>query len=751
MCKKLIYLAFPILVLSVASNVQAALEPFSLQPAHDAHVGNDAQLGPEANDGSRSAMYFRDIEPRRRVSFVSYDISELQSEQCFFSDACFSNYGHDSGTVLVYRVIEELDEIDETTITWNNAPGVQNNPAPPMGDPVALDYNDLTPLLYQFTSPARGVRESTEPSREFSDFLNSDTDGIVTFLFAPIKGQGYGIVRTKELEDDVGGTFLEGLVNQPPRAIAINPTNGQTEVPRDVILSWRPVELAETHDVYFGTNIDEVSAADRNNPLSVLVGQDLVTAEYDPGRLEFGQTYYWRVDGVSADLTIFKGIVWSFTVEPYALPIPGEAIIATADSNAPGQGPENTVNGSGLDDNDRHSTEFKTMWLSDDSESGSSWIQYEFDKTYKLHEMLVWNFNGEIFLIFFGVKDVTVEYSIDGMNWMRISSVTEFAQALGADDYAPNTTVDFDGVVVKHVRITPNSTWGGPALRQFGLSEVRFMHIPVRAREPSPDSEATGLDVDVTLVWRAGREAAEHNVYISTDGQSVIDGIAPAVSVSEACYGPLSLDLGEFYYWRVDEVNEAEIPTMWPGDIWNFSTVEYFVVDDFEGYAHDEPNRIFDTWKNGLGDPLNGATVVEERLIVHSGRRSMALIFDNSNTEGISEVTVKMSDLKIGRDWTRGVPEKLVFWIYGDPENVITEQLYLNVNGAKYNCDIDRLALTKETWTQVTVDLVPSSMNLTDVDELRIGFIRDALTTGKGIVFIDDIRLYRQAPLLPEE
>jgi len=41
-------------------------------------------------------------------------------------------------------------------------------------------------------------------------------------------------------------------------------------------------------------------------------------ASYDFGRLEFGQSYYWRVDEVNGapDFTTFKGDVWSFTTEP---------------------------------------------------------------------------------------------------------------------------------------------------------------------------------------------------------------------------------------------------------------------------------------------------------------------------------------------------------------------------------------------------------------------------------------------------
>ena len=56
---------------------------------------------------------------------------------------------------------------------------------------------------------------------------------------------------------------------------------------------------------------------------------------YDPaGLLDFGQTYYWRVDEVNApptDSTLFKGSVWSFTAETYGYPV--KPIKATASSS----------------------------------------------------------------------------------------------------------------------------------------------------------------------------------------------------------------------------------------------------------------------------------------------------------------------------------------------------------------------------------------------------------------------------------
>ena len=55
--------------------------------------------------------------------------------------------------------------------------------------------------------------------------------------------------------------------------------------------------------------------------------------------------------------------------------------------------------------------------------------------------------------------------------------------------------MDFGGVVAKYVRLTINSNWGG-MLAQYGLSEVRFLYLPVLPREPIPAVAQTGVATD---------------------------------------------------------------------------------------------------------------------------------------------------------------------------------------------------------------------------------------------------------------
>ena len=558
------------------------------------------------------------------------------------------------------------------------------------------------------------------------------------------------VLSQEEIESLMaGGGLKSGFASEP------YPADQETDVLRDVTLAWLPGKFADKHNVYFGENFDDVNEAGPGSPL--LVGPGIDDSTFGPGRLDFSQTYFWRVDEVNSppDNTVFKGDVWSFKVEPLTCPVPADNIIATASSYSQGQGPERTIDGSGLA-NDLHSTTLTDMWLTAGGQPSPAWIQYEFNIFYKMSEMWVWNFNGKSYLATLGIKDVIVEYSSDGTDWIQIPDVNEFTRATGTSDYAHNTTVPFNEVPVRYVKITAISNSSEGFFDQYGLSEVRFQQIPVSARKSDPDDGATDIDIDVILGWRAGREADEHKVYFDTDRQAVKDGTAPVVTVSQTGFSPLPLDLAGTYYWRVDEVNNAEAVPLWEGDIWSFTTSEYRIVDDFESYndilvGQEGSNLVYLTWIDGYDNPsVNGSTVGYteafqsslEMGIIHGGIQSVPLTYDNS-VAGKSEITASTNDLAIGRDWTVGSPEELTFWFYGDPNNSATERMYVKVDTAKVVYDGD---LTQTVWQEFSVDLASLGINLNNVATLTIGFEKTGNTGGSGIVFIDDIWLYRPMP-----
>jgi len=692
MLGKMTYFICFALLVCIVSSVQA--EPFSLRPTFDVEIGNDAQIGPDGASAGGSGMAMRDIGGRRRVSFVTYDISEAKLNGVVFSNVSFSNYGHDlDDPVDVYGVPEDYESLVVPGITWNTAPGVKNDPTPPLDSAVELDLDDLTDVLLTFTPPAMGVRGSTDTSEALAEFLSSDTNGFVAFMFAPAEPGYQAIVRTVDMGEN-GGTLLEGDIGGiPESARNPNPADEAEYVPRDAVLSWLPGGYAERHDVYLGTNFDDVNEASTTvDPAGVYKGRQ------DPNqfpaigtfRLEIGATYYWRIDGVGAapGNKIYRGIVWQFKVEPFAFTIDGTTIATRASSSVEDKGPENTVNGSGLDETGllHGNIGEGAMWLSSEGADQPTWIEYDLGRIYKLHEMWVWNSNeGLEKSIGIGFKEVVIDYSVDGTEFVTFGTTHEFNQAPSTANYAHNTTIDFSGISARYLRLTANSNFRN-ILEQYGLSEVRFFYVPVHARNPKPDSGETEIPLDVTLNWTAGREAAEHNVYLSTSEQAVIDGTAFVDTVTEAEYGPLSLDYATTYYWRVDEVNDLEDPALVEGDIWSFTANEFLVIDDFEIYDSND-NQIWYAWKDGLGygspdtPPYfagngTGAAVGDEttasyteETIVHEGGQAMPFAYDN-NKQGYTKNSEAELTLLYPRDWTEGGIKELSLWFRGSPASV---------------------------------------------------------------------------------
>jgi len=109
-----------------------------------------------------------------------------------------------------------------------------------------------------------------------------------------------------------------GALQLPLKVGGADPYNGATDVKQTIILSWRQADNAASHQVYFGTDEEAVRNADTASP-EYKGTKTLGSQSYDPGKLPWDTTYYWRVDEVEADGTIQKGNVWSFTTANFIL------------------------------------------------------------------------------------------------------------------------------------------------------------------------------------------------------------------------------------------------------------------------------------------------------------------------------------------------------------------------------------------------------------------------------------------------
>ncbi len=136
------------------------------------------------------------------------------------------------------------------------------------------------------------------------------------------------------------------------------------------------------------------------------------------------------------------------------------------------------------------------------------------------------------------------------------------------------------------------------------------------AMGPDPGNGALYADTWVNLSWSAGDSAVSHDVYLSDDFDNVNDGAADAFGGNQLTTDflvgfpgfpyPEGMVPGTTYYWRIDEVNEADPNSPWRGDVWSFSVppkTAYF-PDPTDGAEFVDPDATL-SWTPGFGAKLH--------------------------------------------------------------------------------------------------------------------------------------------------
>ena len=153
------------------------------------------------------------------------------------------------------------------------------------------------------------------------------------------------------------------------------------------------------------------------------------------------------------------------------------------------------------------------------------------------------------------------------------------------------------------------------------LSDIEILsamegEVVLTAWGPTPKDGALIADVWANVSWKAGPKAISHDVYFSDNFDDVSQG---AESVFIGNQGdtflvvgfpgfpyPDGLVPGTTYYWRVDEVNEAEPNSPWIGDVWSFSVPPKtaYSPEPAEG-AEGVDVDVQLTWTPGFGAKLH--------------------------------------------------------------------------------------------------------------------------------------------------
>jgi hypothetical protein len=155
------------------------------------------------------------------------------------------------------------------------------------------------------------------------------------------------------------------------------------------------------------------------------------------------------------------------------------------------------------------------------------------------------------------------------------------------------------------------------------LSEVEILGVMAgggaeypKASAPTPADGSYHPDTWVNLSWRAGDFAVSHDVYISENSDEVDAGAETAfignqtdtflVAGFPGFPFPDGLVPGTTYYWRIDEVNEAEPNSPWMGDVWSFTIPPKtaYLPDPADG-AESVNVDVTLSWTPGFGAKLH--------------------------------------------------------------------------------------------------------------------------------------------------
>ena len=407
-----------------------------------------------------------------------------------------------------------------------------------------------------------------------------------------------------------------------------SPENGSVHPNTWVNLSWTPGDYAISHDVYFGDNLDDVNEATRDSEL-FRGNQDLIfyTAGFPgyayPDGLVNGTTYYWRIDEVNDDN---PNSPWKGEIWSFLVPP-------------------------------------KTAYAPNPTDSA---------ELVDLNARLRWTagYGAILSTVYFGDDFDTVNNASGG-------------QMQGTTTYNPGP-----------LKLAKTYYWRVDAFdgTQTHKGEIWSFTTRGAASYPDPTNGALGVNPLPVLSWDAGAVAASHEVYFGGDADAVANATKASPeykgpkALGEETYEPGRLLLGTTYYWRIDEVNGINPDSPWTGKVWSFTTSDFFVIDDFEGYDADQ-NQIWFFWHDGLGYGTpgtadyyagngTGAAVGDENTlsyteegIVHGGDQSMPIAYDNDK-QGYSKYSEVELTLTDQRDWTAEGVAELSIWFRGRPASV---------------------------------------------------------------------------------
>jgi len=568
---------------------------------------------------------------------------------------------------------------------------------------------------------------------------------------ALVPGQSY-YWRVDEVNDVDPNSPWKGDVwsfsIQPRTAFEPYPVDGMKHVDPDQDLSWKAGMNVVFHKVFLGASFDEVNSA--MAPLTMST-----TPTVDMDTLEIGKTYYWRVDEFTQMHGDQKGAVWSFTTRGdeggvkaeyfEGMELAGDPVLTQTEPTIDHSWSDEVV--AGLSDN------LSARWTAN--------LEAPFSESFTLTT----------------TSDDGVRVWLDGRqiidNWTDHGSTDNSARVdliagqvyLLVMEYYENT----GGAVAQ-------LSWESPTIARQIVPQG-WLQLPYWATNPSPVNAEPYATQTPILTWNAGEEATAHDVYFGEDAEAVANATPADAAVyrgqqaaGATSFNPGPLDWNKTYYWRVDEINAANAESPWKGAVWSFTTADFIIIEDFEGYSNEVGQRAFEKWIDGIGYSLpepghpgngTGAAVghdiwsidsshynglIMETKSVHGGYQAMPVYYDNTAAPYRSETEHAWAT---PQNWTLEGVTDLTLYVRGasgnspDPLYIVLEDSSGRTGVAVHPNATILNSVGWAKWTTPLSEFAASGVSLTAVKKMYIGVGSRAggFVGGTGVLYVDDIRV----------
>ncbi len=291
----------------------------------------------------------------------------------------------------------------------------------------------------------------------------------------------------------------------------------------------------------------------------------------------------------------------------------------------------------------------------------------------------------------------------------------------------------------------PGGKWKG---------DVWSFIVEGRARNPSPGDGAKDVARNVILQWEAGAAAKYHDVYFGTSASSV-EAATTATSgiyktrlnkgTEEYDTDPLNLQVGDRYFWRIDEVNTLTVK----GYVWDFKVIDFMLIDDFEFYT--TTTALNTKWK-----AVNSSTAYvllnKDATFANGDGNSMQFEYNNDATPWIAEAKRTYST---AQDWSYAGNSvtRMELSYYGDAQNYPDGLMYVKLSDSTKTAQVNNPLLADvntpwaEQWQHVwNIPLKDfKGVTLSKISSIVLGVGDGKGVGGKnedGTFYFDDIKLW---------